>query len=84
MGYFNVNWNKYTTQLAAIANKENWSNSTYPNNGILANYIVKTYEKLSSEKKIAIGKIMLYSIQDYLMNIMILCTPTRQLQIYLF
>ena len=56
MGYFNVNWNKYTTQLAAIANKENWSNSTYPNNGILANYIVKTYEKLSSEKKIAIGK----------------------------
>ena len=56
MAYFNVNWNKYTEQLSQIADKENWSNSTYPNNGILANYIVKTYDKLTSEKKIIIGQ----------------------------
>ena len=60
MAYFKVNWNKYTEQLSQIADKENWSNSTYPNNGILANYIVKTYNKLTSEKKIIIG-------QDYAM-----------------
>lgn len=56
MAYFKVNWNNYTTQLAKIANKECWSNSSYPNNGILANYLVKTYDKLTSEKKIIIGK----------------------------
>ena len=56
MAYFKVNWNKYTEQLSQIADKENWSNSTYPNNGILANYIVKTYDKLTSEKKIIIGQ----------------------------
>lgn len=56
MAYFKVNWNKYTEQLSQIADHENWSNSTYPNNGILANYIVKTYDKLTSEKKIVIGQ----------------------------
>lgn len=56
MAYFQVNWNKYTEQLSKIAAKEKWSNTTYSNNGILANYIVKTYDKLTSEKKIIIGK----------------------------
>lgn len=56
MSYFQVNWNNYTDQLAKMAIFENWSNPTYPNNGILANYLVKTYDKLTSEKKITIGK----------------------------
>lgn len=56
MSYFQVNWNNYTDQLAKMAIFENWSNPTYPNNGILANYLVKTYDKLNSEKKITIGK----------------------------
>lgn len=56
MAYFKVNWNKYTEQLSKIVSQENWSNNTYPNNGILANYIVKTYDKLTSEKKIIIGQ----------------------------
>lgn len=56
MAYFKVNWNNYTTQLSQKAIKENWSNNTYPNNGILANYLVKTYDKLCSEKNIVIGK----------------------------
>ena len=56
MSYFQVNWNNYTEQLSKIAIKEEWSNTTYPNKGILANYIVKTYNKLTSEKKIAIGE----------------------------
>lgn len=56
MAYFKVNWNKYTEQLSKIADEENWSNNTYQNNGILANYIVKTYDKLTSEKKIVIGQ----------------------------
>ena len=51
MAYFQVNWNKYTDQLSKIVDKEKWSNNTYSNNGILANYIVKTYDKLISEKK---------------------------------
>lgn len=56
MAYFKINWNNYTEDLAQIADEECWSNSTYPNNGILANYLVKTYDKLTSEKKIVIGK----------------------------
>ena len=56
MAFFTVNWNNYTEQLSQIAATENWSNSTYPNNGILANYIVKTYNKLQSERKIVIGQ----------------------------
>lgn len=55
MSYFQVNWNLYTEQLSNIAAAENWSNPTYPNNGILANYIVKTYQKLSTERKVLIG-----------------------------
>lgn len=55
MAYFNINWNTYTDELSSIAIKESWSNETYPNNKILANYMVKTYEKLSSEKNIIIG-----------------------------
>lgn len=56
MAYFKVNWNNYTEQLSQIADTENWSNNTYPNNGILANYLVKTYDKLTAEKKISIGQ----------------------------
>lgn len=56
MAYFKVNWNNYTEQLSQIVDKENWSNITYPNNGILANYLVKTHDKLVSEKKIVIGQ----------------------------
>lgn len=55
MAYFKVNWNDYTSQLASIAAPETWSNETYPNNGILANYMNFTYEKLTSEKNIVIG-----------------------------
>lgn len=55
MAYFRVNWNNYTDKLAEIAQPEEWSNNTYPNKGILANYIVKTYNKISEEKKIVIG-----------------------------
>ena len=56
MAYFQVNWNNYTEKLSKLAAYESWSNDTYPNNGILANYIVKTYEKLTSEKGIIIGQ----------------------------
>lgn len=56
MAYFKINWNNYTEQLSEIADKETWSNSTYRNNGILANYLVKTYDKLTSERKIVIGQ----------------------------
>lgn len=52
MAFFNVNWRDYTNDLLKIASPEEWSNDTYPNNGILANYIVKTYEKLQSERNI--------------------------------
>lgn len=54
MAFFRVNWNNYTEALSKKAIPENWSNLTYPNNGILANYIVKTYAKLTSERKIII------------------------------
>lgn len=52
MAYFNVNWNNHTEELSSLAAHESWSNSTYPNNGILANYIVKTYNKLQSERNV--------------------------------
>lgn len=55
MAFFKVNWNNYTEELSKKAHTENWSNKTYPNNGILTNYIVKTYDKLTDEKKIIIG-----------------------------
>lgn len=54
MAYFQVNWNNYTDELSQKAFKENWSNDTYPNNGILANYMVKTHNKLQSEKNIRV------------------------------
>ena len=56
MAYFNVNWNNYTDKLSKIAAQESWSNTTYPNNGILANYIVKTYSKLQSERNVIFGQ----------------------------
>lgn len=56
MAFFNVNWNNYTNQLSKIAAQEIWSNFTYPNNGILANYIVKTYNKLQSERNVIFGQ----------------------------
>lgn len=52
MAFFKVNWNNYTEQLSKLAAKEPWSNETYPNNGILANYLIHTFEKLKSEKNI--------------------------------
>lgn len=52
MGHFQVNWNNYTESLSKKAIKENWSNTTYPDNGILANYLTHTYKKLNSEKSI--------------------------------
>lgn len=55
MAYFNVNWNDYIEDLIKIADKENWSNDTYPNNKILTNYMVHTYKKLSSEKNVIIN-----------------------------
>lgn len=56
MAYFQVNWNNHTEELAQKADTEVWSNTTYPNNGILANYLAKTHDKLKSEKKIIIGE----------------------------
>lgn len=55
MAYFQVNWNNYTELLVEKAMQENWSSKTYPNNGILANYLAKTHGKLSAEKNIVIG-----------------------------
>ena len=52
MGHFQVNWNDYTDALAKKAEEENWTNAEYPNNGILTNYLVHTYKKLSAEKAI--------------------------------
>lgn len=54
MGHFQVNWNEYTEILSKKADSENWSNPTYPNNGILANYLVHTYKRLKAEKQIII------------------------------
>lgn len=56
MTFFKVNWNNYTDQLKKIAATEEWSNSTYPNNGILANYLIHTFEKLKSQKNIVTTK----------------------------
>lgn len=52
MAYFNVNWNDYTETIAKLAQKESWSNETYPDNKILTNYMVHTYKKLTSEKNV--------------------------------
>ena len=55
MSYFQVNWNDYIEDILKLADKEIWSNETYPNNKILTNYMVHTYKKLSSEKNIIIN-----------------------------
>lgn len=56
MAFFNINWKDYTNTLSSIAIPEIWSNNTYPNNGILTNYMVHTVKKLKSEKKIVATK----------------------------
>lgn len=56
MTFFNINWKDYTDTLSSIAMTETWSNDTYPNNGILTNYMVHTVKKLKSEKKIITTK----------------------------
>lgn len=56
MAFFEVNWNNYITQLVETAAPEEWSNKTYPNNGILLNYIVNTLKKLQSERNIFISE----------------------------
>ena len=52
MSCFNVNWNNHTEKLVEKAATENWSNETYPNNGILANYLLNTFRKVQEENKI--------------------------------
>ena len=54
MTHFQVNWKDYTNDLLLKADNEGekWSNETYPNNGILTNYLVHTCKRLSSEKQI--------------------------------
>lgn len=52
MTFFNVSWKDYTDELAKIAAHEIWSNETYPNNGMLTNYMINTIKKLRSEKNI--------------------------------
>ena len=54
MVFFNVNWNDYVDDILKLASPETWSNDTYPNNGMLVNYMVHTYRKLKSEKNIII------------------------------
>lgn len=56
MAYFNVNWNEYTETIAKLAQKEIWSNETYPDNKILTNYMVHTYKKLTLEKNVITNK----------------------------
>lgn len=56
MAFFEVNWNNYIAQLAETAAPEEWSNKTYPNDGILVNYIVNTLKKLQSERNIVISE----------------------------
>lgn len=52
MIHFQLDWKDYTDKLAAKADKETWTNNTYPNNGILTNYLVHTYKRLMSEKNV--------------------------------
>lgn len=56
MAFFRVNWKNYVDDLAQTASQEDWSNPTYPNNGILVNYITHTYNKLKSERSIMVGE----------------------------
>lgn len=50
--YFDVNWANCTSDLARIAMDELWSNDTYPDNGILKNYLVHTYNKVKLDGSI--------------------------------
>lgn len=52
MGLFNVNWNDYKDDILKAATPETWSNDTYPNNGMLVNYMVHTFKKIKSENKV--------------------------------
>lgn len=56
MDFFKVNCNDHVKELSKLAESENWSNDTYPNNGILVNYMVHTFEKLKSERNIITTK----------------------------
>lgn len=51
MGFFNINWNDYKDTIIKEIMPETWSNDTYPDNGMLVNYMVHTFKKLKSEKK---------------------------------
>ena len=55
MGYFNVNWKDYKDELSDLAAFEEWSNTTYPNKGILVNYMAHTYKKLKKDNNIIIS-----------------------------
>jgi hypothetical protein len=52
MAYFKVNWGDYTKELSKMAMTENWSNPTYPDNGVLKNYLTHTYNKVKSDKSV--------------------------------
>lgn len=52
MAFFNVNWNDYKDAIIKEIMSETWSNDTYPDNGMLVNYMVHTFKKLKSEKKV--------------------------------
>lgn len=56
MKHFQVNWKDYTEELANKANDESWENDTYPNKGILSNYLVHTYKRLNHEKQVIRNK----------------------------
>jgi hypothetical protein len=56
MSYFDLNWKNYTKILSDLALEESWSNKTYPHNGILANYLYYTYQRLNSERKVVYTK----------------------------
>lgn len=52
MTFFKVNWGDYTNDAAKLAMDEQWSNDTYPDKGILKNYLTHTFNKLKSDKSI--------------------------------
>ena len=54
MGYFNVNWKDYKDELSSLAAYEEWSNTTYPDKGVLVNYMAHTYKKLKKDNSIII------------------------------
>lgn len=55
---FKVNWGNHTETLANLAMEEKWSNETYPDNGMLKNYLTHTYNKIKSDNS-------LVSTQEY-------------------